>query len=53
MGKYAIYIWGAYGIAFGVMAWMALSSLLRLRAGLKQLDALEKATGRRRRDDEA
>ena len=53
MGKYALYIWSAYGISFAVLAWLVLSSVMRLRASQKQLDTLEKATGRRKRDDEA
>jgi len=52
MGDYTNYILAAYGVAFAVLAWLALSSVIRLRARQKQLDALERATGRSRRDDE-
>lgn len=53
MGDYAIYIWSAYGVAFGIMAWMALSSVIRMRKSLRRLSSLEEATGRRRnREDE-
>ncbi|MFN3233226.1 MAG: heme exporter protein CcmD [Alphaproteobacteria bacterium] len=51
MDKYAIYIWWAYGIAFAMLAWMALSSVWRMRSNLKKLTEMEELTGRRRNRD--
>jgi heme exporter protein D len=48
MGKYAVYIWPAYGIAAAVLIGLAWSSLRALRARERENDALEAARPRRR-----
>jgi heme exporter protein D len=48
MGKYAIYIWPAYGIAAVVLIGLVWSSLRTLRARERENDALEADRPRRR-----
>jgi heme exporter protein CcmD len=41
-GKYALFVWGAYGASFLAFAWMILDTLLRARAAKRALSRLER-----------
>jgi len=43
-GKYALFVWGAYGASFLAFAWMILDTFVRARAAKRALDRLESAT---------
>jgi heme exporter protein CcmD len=41
-GKYAAFIWGAYGVSGLVLAWMVVDTLVRSRAARRALERLER-----------
>ena len=41
MGGYAWFVWPAYALTVGVMAWLVVDSLRGLRADRRTLDALQ------------
>ncbi len=41
LGGYGFYVWPAYGVAIVVWAWMALSTLRRLRTAERTLKTLQ------------
>ncbi|WP_269714529.1 heme exporter protein CcmD [Caulobacter sp. NIBR2454] len=41
-GKYAVYLWPAFGLTAAVFAWMTAATLLRARRFRRQVEALEK-----------
>jgi heme exporter protein CcmD len=41
-GKYAAFIWGAYGASALAMAWMVVDTLARARAARRALERLER-----------
>ncbi len=44
-GRYAAFIWPAYGISALAFAWMIVDSLVRARRWRRAAEALEKARG--------
>lgn len=42
-GKYAVYIWPAFGITAFVIGWMIVDSLARARRWKKRVEALQAA----------
>lgn len=42
-GKYAIYIWPAFGITAAVVGWMIVDSLARARRWKRRVDELQAA----------
>ncbi|MDX1485783.1 MAG: heme exporter protein CcmD [Alphaproteobacteria bacterium] len=53
LGGYGKFVWPAFATAVVVLAWMAVSTLRRLRANESELDRLQEAQGRVRRPAEA
>ena len=43
LGGYGIYVWPAFATAAGVLCWMAVSTLARLRAAERNLEMLQQA----------
>lgn len=43
-GKYATFIWGAYGVSGLALAWMVVDTLVRSRAAKRALERLERTT---------
>jgi len=43
-GKYAAFIWGAYGVSSLALAWMVVDTLVRGRAAKRALERLERTT---------
>ena len=43
MGSHGPYVWGAYGVALGVVVVLVLATLNKLRAASRLLDALQRA----------
>jgi len=43
-GKYAAFIWGAYGASGLALAWMVVDTLVRGRAAKQALEQLERTT---------
>jgi heme exporter protein D len=41
MGKYALFVWGAYGVSAAAFAWMILDTLVRGRAARRALETQE------------
>ncbi|MBV8778239.1 MAG: heme exporter protein CcmD [Alphaproteobacteria bacterium] len=46
MGGYAAYVWPAYGIAAALLGGIALQSWLRCRRSERELDRIQRTTGR-------
>ena len=45
-GKYAAYVWPAYGVTLVGFVWMILDTVLRARSWRRKADRLEQARGR-------
>ncbi|MGH7025438.1 MAG: heme exporter protein CcmD [Caulobacteraceae bacterium] len=41
-GRYALFVWGAYGASLLAFAWMILDTLIRARAARRALERLER-----------
>ena len=41
LGGYGLYVWPAYGAAIAILAWMAVSTLARLRTTERTLETLQ------------
>ncbi|MGE4062326.1 MAG: heme exporter protein CcmD [Rhodospirillaceae bacterium] len=46
MGGYAVWVWGAYGVATVGIVGLLISTLATLRARQREFDALKSARGR-------
>jgi len=46
-GKYAVFVWPAYGVSAGVFAWMIFSTLARGRAARREVERLERERAER------
>ena len=46
MGKYALFVWGAYGVSGLAFAWMILDTLIRGRAARRSLERQEAGEAR-------
>ena len=46
MGGYAAYVWPAYGFAFFVMLWIAVSSHMKLKRARRELEKLDSRSGK-------
>lgn len=46
MGGYAAFVWPAYGVSFIVLCALVAGTLIRRRRVLRELAALERASGR-------
>jgi heme exporter protein D len=44
-GRYAAFIWPAYGVSAAAFAWMIIDTLARARRWRRRVEALEKARG--------
>ena len=45
-GKYALFVWGAWGATGIIFAWMVVDSCLRARLWRRRVDAAERARDR-------
>ena len=43
-GRYAAFVWGAYGVSGLALAWMVVDTLVRSRAAKQALERLERTT---------
>jgi heme exporter protein CcmD len=43
-GKYAAFVWGAYGASGLALAWMVIDTLARARSARRTLERLERET---------
>lgn len=53
MGQYGTFVWGSYGVCFGLLALLTALSVRGMRARRRELDALEGSRARRGRGAEA